>query len=48
MADFLGLKLRVYQYYESGDRKPVLENLIILADFFGVSIDYLVGRTDTP
>lgn len=48
MADFLGLKLRVYQYYESGDRKPVLENLIILADFFGVSIDYLVGRTDDP
>lgn len=48
MADFLGLKLRVYQYYESGDRKPVLENLIILADFFDVSIDYLVGRTDTP
>lgn len=48
MADFLGLKLRVYQYYESGDRKPILENLIILADFFDVSLDYLVGRKDTP
>lgn len=48
MADFLGLKPRVYQYYENGGRKPTLENLIILADFFDVSIDYLVGRTDDP
>ena len=48
MADFLGLKLRVYQYYESGGRKPTLENLIVVADFFDVSLDYLVGRKDTP
>lgn len=48
MADFLGLKIRVYQYYENGGRKPTLENLIILADFFDVSLDYLVGRKDTP
>lgn len=46
MADFLGVKIRVYQYYESGGRKPTLENLIVLADFFDVSLDYLVGRSD--
>lgn len=46
MADFLGVKIRVYQYYESGGRKPTLDNLIVLADFFDVSLDYLVGRSD--
>lgn len=46
MADFLGVKIRVYQYYESEGRKPTLDNLIVLADFFGVSLDYLVGRSD--
>ena len=45
-----GLKLgsRTYQYYESGEREPTLSNLIRMADFYGVSIDYLAGRTDTP
>jgi transcriptional regulator with XRE-family HTH domain len=37
-----------YQNYEVGRRKPTFEMLIALADFFDVSIDYLVGRTDTP
>ena len=46
MADFLGVKIRVYQYYESGGRKPTLDNLIVLADYFDVSLDYLVGRSD--
>lgn len=33
---------------EHGNRKPSLELLIRIADFFDVSIDYLVGRTDNP
>lgn len=37
-----------YYRYESGERLPTLETLIALADYFGVSIDYLVGRTDNP
>ena len=41
-------QVRVYQYYESGERKPGFDSLIALADFFNVSIDYLVGRTDKP
>ena len=45
-----GLKLgsRTYQYYESSEREPTLSTLIRMADFYGVSIDYLAGRTDTP
>lgn len=34
--------------YKSGKKKPALENIIKLADFFNVSTDYLLGRTDSP
>lgn len=34
--------------FENGQRKPSLDMLIKLADYFDVSIDYLVGRTDDP
>lgn len=37
-----------YQRYEYGDREPAYANLIALADFFDVSLDYLVGRSDDP
>lgn len=49
LADLLGVKLRTYQYYESGNDKshrPDLETLVVMADFYGVTIDYLVGRSD--
>ncbi|MDR2559467.1 MAG: helix-turn-helix domain-containing protein [Oscillospiraceae bacterium] len=36
------------QNYELGVRKPYNDTLIKLADYFNVSIDYLVGRTDKP
>ena len=36
------------QNYESGRRKPNYDTLIALADYFDVSLDYLVGRTDNP
>ena len=39
---------RQYQFYEHGQRKPGYDMLIALADFFGCSIDFLVGRTDNP
>ena len=46
MADFLGLKLRAYQYYEGATHYPEVPNLIKLADFFEVSTDYLLGRSN--
>lgn len=33
--------------YELADKQPTLDTLICLADFFNVSTDYLLGRTDT-
>ena len=34
--------------WESGKRQPDSETLSALADFFHVSVDYLLGRTDSP
>ena len=38
---------RAYQNYEYGTAEPRLSTLIRIADFYGVSLDYLAGRTDT-
>ncbi len=48
LADLMGVKIRGYQYYEKEQTEPTINALIALADFYGVSIDYLVGRTDDP
>lgn len=39
---------RGIQNYEMGVRKPTYEMLIALADYFDVSTDFLLGRTDNP
>ena len=44
-AEVLGMKLRSYQFYEQGTVEPSIKKLITLADFFDVSLDYLMGRT---
>lgn len=44
----IGTSERGIQNYEMGVRKPTYDILIALADFFDCSIDYLVGRSDTP
>ena len=41
-----GIEQAVLSKYESGARVPTVENLIILADFFHVSLDYFLCRTD--
>ena len=46
MADHLQCSLRAYQYYESAAHYPEIPDLIKLADFFGVSTDYLLGRSE--
>lgn len=42
----LKIPLRSYRRYEQGEREPGIENLCKLADFYHVSVDYLIGRTD--
>lgn len=34
--------------YETGEREPSINELIKIADYFNVSIDYLLNRTDNP
>lgn len=34
--------------YETGEREPGIHELIQIADYFDVSLDYLLGRTDNP
>ncbi len=46
IADALGIAESHYQIYERGTGLPNLENAWKLADHFGVSIDYLVGRSE--
>lgn len=44
----VGMSALGYQRYEYGDREPAFKNLLALADFFNVSLDYLCGRSDDP
>ena len=46
VAQLLGITTRNYQDYEYGRIDPPTSKTIILADYFDVSIDFLVGRTD--
>lgn len=34
--------------YETGEREPSIKDLIRIADYFNISVDYLLGRTDNP
>ena len=43
-----GIDQALISKFESGERIPTTENLIILADFFDTNIDYLLDRTDNP
>lgn len=48
IADFLGIQQTVYSRYERGFQNIPLEHLLTLADFYGVSTDYILGRTNNP
>ena len=45
IADKLGISQTTYGRYETGDIEPGLGSIILLADFYGVSTDYILGRT---
>ncbi|MBO6146596.1 MAG: helix-turn-helix transcriptional regulator [Lachnospiraceae bacterium] len=46
VADVLLCQREVYRRYEKGTRELPLSYAIILAKFYGVSLDYLVGLSD--
>ena len=48
VAIAINMAERNYQDCEYGKIKPCFDNLIALADYFQVSLDYLTGRTDEP
>lgn len=43
-----GIEQALISKFENNKRVPPTETLIILADYFNVSIDYLLGRTQNP
>ena len=45
LADYLNIKQTTYSKYELGKINIPIEVFIKLADYYGVSIDYIVGRT---
>jgi transcriptional regulator with XRE-family HTH domain len=45
LADFLNVKQTTYSKYELGKINVPIEVFVKLADFYGVSVDYLLGRT---
>ena len=46
VAELLGIKQTVYSRYERGYQTIPVEHLLVLADFYGVSTDYILGRTN--
>lgn len=47
-AQKIGIPYTTYVSYEKGEREMNSEVLIKLADFFGCSVDYLLGKSDSP
>ncbi|MBR6633101.1 MAG: helix-turn-helix transcriptional regulator [Clostridia bacterium] len=46
IAQYLNMQLTVYQRYERGEREIPLWAIIKLAEYYKVTLDYLVGRTN--
>lgn len=48
LAQFMGVSVQAYQKYEYGTAEPTFDSLCKLADFYGVTTDYLLGREPAP
>ena len=46
VADYLDIDQRVYSNYETGKREIPIKHIVKLADLYGTSTDYLLGRTN--
>lgn len=42
----MGVAYRSYRRHEVGEREPDASTLVLMADFYDITVDYLVGRTD--
>lgn len=47
-AQMLGIQQTVYSRYERGFQNIPIEHLLKLADYYNVSTDYILGRTNNP
>ena len=45
-SELMGLNRSVLAKYERGERVPKADALLLIADYYGVSVDYILGRTD--
>mgnify|MGYP005790540943 FL=1 len=45
LAKSIGVSKGIISLWENGQREPTMSNLVSLAKYFGVSVDYLVGLT---
>lgn len=48
LRKYLDVSAQAINQYKLGISRPSLENLCKIADYYGVSVDFLLGRTDTP
>ncbi len=48
IAELLGIQQTVYSRYERGAQNVPLEHLLFLSDYYNVSTDFILGRTDNP
>ena len=48
VGEAINVPQRTYAYYESGQRMVPPQVLCALADFYNVSVDYILGRGDEP
>lgn len=48
VGEAINVPQRTYAYYESGQRMVPPRVLCALADFYNVSVDYILGRVDEP
>lgn len=46
LAKTLGVSYGIVCYWETDRSEPTAPNLVKIADFFGVTVDYLLGRTN--
>ena len=48
MAELLGVSQSSVDRYERNTARPTVENFLVYADYFDVSLDYIFGRCDDP